>query len=89
VARSAYITGWAHSPFGKLEDPDTEGLMARVLRPALDHAQMAADDVDGVFVGIMNNGFQKQDLQGAIPGHRRDRCIDAYHGVDATHGRSG
>jgi acetyl-CoA C-acetyltransferase len=42
--------------------------MARVLRPALDHAQIAADDVDGVFVGIMNNGFQKQDIQGAIPG---------------------
>jgi acetyl-CoA C-acetyltransferase len=67
VARLPFITGWAHSPFGKLEDPDTEGLMARVLRPALDHAQIAADDVDGVFVGIMNNGFQKQDIQGAIP----------------------
>ncbi len=68
MARSALITGWAHSPFGKLEDPDTEGLMARVVRPALDHAQIAAEDVDGVFVGIMNNGFQKQDFQGCIPG---------------------
>ncbi len=68
MARSAFITGWAHSPFGKLEDPDTEGLMARVVRPALDHAQIAAEDVDGVFVGVMNNGFQKQDFQGAIPG---------------------
>jgi len=68
VARSAFMTGWAHSPFGKLEDPDTEGLMARVVRPALDHAQVAAEDVDGIFVGIMNNGFQKQDFQGAIPG---------------------
>jgi hypothetical protein len=34
--------------------------MARVLRPALDHAQIAADDVDGVFVGIMDNGFQSR-----------------------------
>ncbi len=68
MARSALMTGWAHSPFGKLEDPDTEGLMARVLRPALEHAQVAAEDVDGVFVGMMNNGFQKQDFQGAIPG---------------------
>jgi acetyl-CoA C-acetyltransferase len=42
--------------------------MARVLRPALDHAEIVADDVDGVFVGIMNNGFQKQDIEGAIPG---------------------
>ncbi|MGO9462486.1 MAG: thiolase domain-containing protein, partial [Rhodomicrobium sp.] len=67
MARSAFITGWAHSPFGKLEDPDTEALMARVVRPALDHAQIAPEDVDGIFVGVMNNGFQKQDFQGALP----------------------
>ena len=36
MARSAFITGWAHSPFGKLEEPDTEALMARVVRPALE-----------------------------------------------------
>ena len=74
MARSAFMTGWTHSPFGKLEDPDTEGLIARVLRPALDHAQIAAEDVDGIFVGIMNNGFQKQDFQGAIPGLIDPRC---------------
>jgi acetyl-CoA C-acetyltransferase len=68
MARSAYITGWAHSPFGKLEEPDTEALMARVLRPALDHAEVAPEDVDAVFVGVMNNGFEKQDFQGALPG---------------------
>jgi acetyl-CoA C-acetyltransferase len=68
VARSAFITGWAHSPFGKLEDPGAEALMARVVRPSLDHAEIAAEDVDAVFVGVMNNGFQKQDFLGAIPG---------------------
>lgn len=67
MARSAYITGWAHSPFGKLEDPDTEALTARVVRPALEHAEVAPEDVDGIFVGVMNNGFQKQDFQGAMP----------------------
>jgi acetyl-CoA C-acetyltransferase len=67
MARSALITGWAHSPFGKLEEPDTEALMARVVRPALDHAGVEAREVDGIFVGVMNNGFQKQDFQGAIP----------------------
>ena len=66
MARKALITGWAHSPFGKLEDPDTEALMARVVRPALDHAQVAPEEVDGIFVGVMNNGFQKQDFQGAL-----------------------
>ena len=68
MARSPVMTGWAHSPFGKLEDADTEGLMARVVRPALDHAGIEPSEVDGVFVGIMNNGFQAQDFQGAIPG---------------------
>src|SRR5438552_16124829 len=67
MSRSAFITGWAHTPFGKLEAPDTEALMARVVRPALDHAGIAAEDVDGIFVGVMNNGFQRQDFQGALP----------------------
>lgn len=65
--RKAFITGWAHSPFGKLEDPDTEALMARVVRPALDHAQIAPEEVDGIFVGVINAGFQKQDFQAALP----------------------
>lgn len=68
MARSALITGWAHSPFGKLEDPDVEALMARVLRPALDHACIEPEEVDAVFTGAMNNGFQKQDFLGAMPG---------------------
>lgn len=67
MARSALMTGWAHSPFGKLEQQDTEALMALVVRPALDHAEVEPDEVDGIFVGVMNNGFQKQDFQGAMP----------------------
>ena len=39
--------------------------MAAVAMPALEHAGVQAADVDGVFVGVMNNGFQKQDFQGA------------------------
>jgi acetyl-CoA C-acetyltransferase len=67
MARKAVMTGWAHSPFGKLEDPDTEALMSRVVRPALEHAEVEAKDVDGIFVGVMNNGFSRQDFQGAMP----------------------
>lgn len=64
----AVIVGWAHSPFGKLEDPDTESLMARVSLDALDHAGLAAKDVDGIYAGVMNNGFSQQDFQGALVG---------------------
>ncbi len=34
----ACIVGWAHTPFGKLEEPDVEGLIARVSGEALAHA---------------------------------------------------
>lgn len=61
----ACIVGWAHTPFGKLEDPDVESLIARVSGAALDHAGVAARDVDGIFVGVMNNGFSKQGFEGA------------------------
>ncbi|UOA34071.1 Beta-ketoadipyl-CoA thiolase (plasmid) [Sulfitobacter sp. DSM 110093] len=63
-----YIVGWAHSAFGKSEAPDTEALMAEVTGPALAHAGVEADDVDGIFVGVFNNGFSGQDFQGALVG---------------------
>lgn len=60
------IVGWSHSPFGKLDDPDTETLMARVSTAALAHAGVPASDVDGIYVGVMNNGFTAQDFQGGL-----------------------
>ncbi|MBU2960353.1 acetyl-CoA acetyltransferase [Citreicella sp. C3M06] len=64
----AQIAGWAHTRFGKSDSPDTEALMAEVVVPALDHAGITAAEVDGIFVGCMNNGFSKQDFIGALPG---------------------
>ena len=62
----ACVVGWAHTPFGKLEDPDTESLMARVSLAALEHAGLGSDTVDGIYVGVMNNGFSKQDFQASL-----------------------
>ena len=62
----AQIIGWGHTQFGKSEHPDTESLMASVIPQALDHAGIAPEDVDGIFVGVFNNGFSKQDFQGAL-----------------------
>jgi acetyl-CoA C-acetyltransferase len=61
----AAIVGWAHTPFGKLEDPDVESLMARVSGEALAHAGVGVDQVDGIYVGVMNNGFSKQGFEAA------------------------
>ncbi len=60
------IVGWAHTKFGKSEAPDTMALMAEVARPALDHAGLPAEAVDGIFTGVFNNGFSRQDFQGAL-----------------------
>ena len=60
------IVGWAHTKFGKSPAADTMELMAEVVGPALAHAGVGAQGVDGIFVGNFNNGFQRQDFQGAL-----------------------
>lgn len=60
------IIGWAHTKFGKSEAKDTAALMAEVAAPALAHAGVGPEAVDGIFVGSYNNGFQRQDFQGAL-----------------------
>lgn len=63
----ACIVGWAHSPFGKLEDPDSESLIARVAGTAIADAGIAPSEVDAVFVGQFNNGFSRQDFPASLP----------------------
>ncbi len=63
--RSA-IVGWAHTPFGKLEEPDVESLIARVAAAALEHAGVSPGDVDVVTVGVYNNGFSKQGFEASL-----------------------
>ncbi|MCP3731363.1 acetyl-CoA acetyltransferase [Sphingomonas sp. MG17] len=72
----ACIVGWAHTPFGRLEDADTESLMARVSLAALEHAGVGAEAVDGIYVGVMNNGFSKQDFQASLVALADDRLAN-------------
>ncbi|KMS89595.1 acetyl-CoA acetyltransferase [Prauserella rugosa] len=62
------IIGWAHSPFGKATEPDVEALLVGVTAPALEHAGLTADDVDGVFVGVFNGGFSRQGFEAGLVG---------------------
>jgi acetyl-CoA C-acetyltransferase len=62
----AQIIGWGHTVFGKSDHPDTEALMAEAVAQALAHAEIAPADVDGIFVGVFNKGFSKQDFQAAL-----------------------
>jgi len=61
----AMITGWAHSQFGKREEPDVEALMAGVSAAAIEHAGITPGDIDGIFVGVFNAGFSRQGFEAA------------------------
>lgn len=63
----ACIVGWAHSPFGKLEDaPDLETLMARVARAAIEDAGIGPEEIDAGFVGVFGEGFTPQGFPASL-----------------------
>jgi acetyl-CoA C-acetyltransferase len=62
----ACIVGWAHSPFGKLDDPDIEALIGRVARAAIEDAGIAPAEVEASFVSLFNNGFSAQDFPASL-----------------------
>ncbi|CAN5304912.1 acetyl-CoA acetyltransferase [soil metagenome] len=63
-----HIIGWAHTPFGKHDNLDTEQLFRDAALPALESAGIEPADVDGVFVGTFNGGFVPQDFGASIAG---------------------
>jgi acetyl-CoA C-acetyltransferase len=72
---NAFITGWGHTVFGKLDAVDSEQLIRDAVDPALHTAGLEAADIDGVFVGHFNGGFMPQDFSAslvalAVPGLR-------------------
>lgn len=60
------IVGWAHTPFGRLEAPGVEELMAEVVGSALVHAGVPATQIDGIFAGVFNAGFARQGFEAAL-----------------------
>ena len=64
---TACITGWAHSKFGVNVEQTSENMIADVVEKAIEHAEISAKEIDAIFVGTFNNGFQKQDFHGALP----------------------
>ena len=63
---TAAIVGWAHTPFGKLNDESVESLIVRVAGEALSHAGVAPKDVDEIVLGHFNAGFSAQDFTAAL-----------------------
>ncbi|HEX7639332.1 MAG TPA: acetyl-CoA acetyltransferase [Burkholderiaceae bacterium] len=64
---NAFIIGWGHTPFGKLDAVDLEQLVRDAALPAVAGAGLELRDIDGIFVGHFNGGFVRQDFTGALP----------------------
>jgi acetyl-CoA C-acetyltransferase len=62
---TACIVGWAHSKFGKLAQ-DLETLIVDVAVEAVRDAGMAPKDIDQIFLGTMNAGFQRQEFPASL-----------------------
>lgn len=63
---SAAIIGWAHLPFGKHDALTLEELITSAARTAMNHAGLAAAQVDEIFLGHFNAGFSAQDFTASL-----------------------
>ena len=61
-----HIVGWAHTPFGKLDNIDIEQLIHDAALPAIASAGLEPGDIDAIFVGHFNAGFVAQDFTAAM-----------------------
>ncbi|MGE2735652.1 acetyl-CoA acetyltransferase [Mycolicibacterium vaccae] len=52
------ISGWAHSPFGKLVDQSLESLIVSVAGEAIEAAGVQPADIDAIFLGQFNSGLE-------------------------------
>ena len=71
------IVGWAHTPFGKLEEPDVEALIGRVAGAAIADAAIAPAEIDAAFIGLFNNGFSRQDFPSSLVAQRCRSCASS------------
>jgi acetyl-CoA C-acetyltransferase len=63
---TACMTGWAHTPFGKLEDDDAESLVVRVVSDAIADAGLEPAEIDEIFLGTYNGGMSPQDFSASL-----------------------
>jgi acetyl-CoA C-acetyltransferase len=60
------IVAWSHSHFGKQPAASVESLAVGAATQALQHAGLAAADIDEIFLGHFNAGFSAQDFTAAL-----------------------
>ena len=70
---TACIVGWAHLPFGKKEDDDAESMIVLVATDALADAGLEPNEIDAIYLGHFNGGFEKQDFTASLVLQADDR----------------
>src|ERR1700680_4551534 len=60
------IIGWAHTPFGRLDNETVESLIVRAATGALADAGIAAGEGDEIPLGHFNAGFSPQDFTASL-----------------------
>jgi acetyl-CoA C-acetyltransferase len=66
LSDTAFITGWGHTPFGKLDASSIQDLAAQACAQAIQTAGLTLQDIDGIFVGHFNAGFVTQDFSASL-----------------------
>ena len=64
---NACIVGWAHTPFGRLEQDDIESLICRVTLEAIADAGLEPKDIDEIYLGHFGEGFVKERFLSSLP----------------------
>ena len=64
---NACIVGWAHTPFGRLEQDDIESLIRRVTLEAIADAGLEPKDIDEIYLGHFGEGFVKERFLSSLP----------------------
>lgn len=60
-----FITGWAHTALGKLDD-DLETLIAGAAKAAVEDAGLEPADIDAIYVSHFNSGMSPQRFPGSL-----------------------
>ena len=63
----ACIVGWAHTPFGRLEQEDIESLICGVTLKAIADAGLEPKDIDEIYLGHFGEGFVKERFLSSMP----------------------
>ncbi len=63
------IVGWAHTPFGKLENEDIESLIAR---EAIADAGLEPKDIDDIYLSHFGGGLIKERFLSSLKNPQKD-----------------